>query len=108
MPTLRVIPDGETEPCVIEVDEGETVLDAVLDHHIELAHNCGAVCACSTCHVWVTEGGDSLPEISDEEEDQLDDARDVNLSSRLACQCVMTGDLTVKIPPQSHIISHEH
>ena len=57
--------------------DGDSVLDVALDHGIELHHNCGAVCACSTCHVYIENGMDSLPEITDKEEDFID--RAINL-----------------------------
>ncbi len=86
--------------------EGESVLDVALDNGIELQHNCGGVCGCSTCHVYVLAGGDSLPEISDKEEDFIDRAQNPRLSSRLGCQCVVgtdTDDLIVEIPPQNFL-----
>ena len=62
----------ETHPAV----EGESVLDVALNNDIRLQHNCGGVCGCSTCHVYVEAGMDDLPEISDKEEDYIDRAVD--------------------------------
>ena len=62
-------PDKEV---VVEVGEGDTILDAALDNDLHLNHNCGAVCACSTCHVYIDKGMNDLPEISDKEEDFID------------------------------------
>jgi 2Fe-2S ferredoxin len=56
---------------------GKSLLATALAHDIELDHACGGVCACSTCHVKVLEGADALSPSTDDEEDQLDDARDV-------------------------------
>lgn len=70
----------------VEGRVGETLLEVALREGIELDHACGGVCACSTCHVKVTAGADALNESSDDEEDQLDGARDVGLNSRLGCQ----------------------
>ncbi|GAA4359802.1 hypothetical protein GCM10023185_26740 [Hymenobacter saemangeumensis] len=84
---------------------GESVLDVALNNGIQLQHNCGGVCGCSTCHIYVDKGGDELPEISDKEEDFIDRAVDPRLNSRLACQCVVQRDmqLTVTIPKQDFL-----
>ena len=81
---------------------GESLLEAALFHDIEVDHACGGVCACSTCHVKVLEGAELLSEADEDEEDQLDDARDLSLESRLACQAKILegaeGRIVVKIP----------
>ncbi len=87
----------------LEVNLGITILDAALDNNIELDHNCGGNCACSTCHVIIEEGMENLSEMSDEEEDMLDTATGLTLESRLACQCQVKGDIKVKIPPKPKI-----
>jgi len=90
----------------VKVAEGDSILDAALDNDIHLNHNCGAVCACSTCHVYVDKGMDSLPEISDKEEDFIDRAINPQINSRLGCQCIINADIEVTIPDQSSIIGH--
>ena len=90
----------------VEVPEGDTILDAAHDNEIHLNHNCGAVCACSTCQVYIDKGMDSLPEISDKEEDFIDRSINPRITSRLGCQCVVTADIEVTIPDQSSIIGH--
>ncbi len=99
---------GEKFPQVFEIATGESILDVALDNDISLNHNCGAVCACSTCQVYVEMGGDILAEISDAEEDFIDRARNPRFNSRLACQCKLAaeGDIEVIIPDQSNIIGH--
>jgi 2Fe-2S ferredoxin len=90
---------------------GESILDVAEDHDVHLNHNCGAVCACSTCHVYIEQGEDYLQEISDREEDFIDRATNPRLESRLGCQCVILEDdveIEVHIPDQSGIIGHEH
>ena len=87
----------------LEAQVGDNILDVALRNEIDLDHACGGVCACSTCHVKVLKGAECLPESTEEEEDQLDEARDVDLTSRLGCQAkilrVPEGDvLEVKIP----------
>jgi len=86
---------------------GESVLDACMDHGIQLQHNCGGVCGCSTCHVYVLKGMDHLQEISDKEEDFIDRAVRPKITSRLGCQCVVIdGDIEVTIPDQSGFLGH--
>ena len=99
----------EEEPekeVVVTVDSGDTILDAALDNNLHLNHNCGAVCACSTCHVYIDKGMDDLPEISDKEEDFIDRAENPKINSRLGCQCIINSDIEVTIPDQSSIIGH--
>jgi 2Fe-2S ferredoxin len=91
---------------VVEVDDKDTILDAALDNNLHLNHNCGAVCACSTCHVYIEKGMNDLSEISDKEEDFIDRAENPRINSRLACQCIVSSDIEVTIPDQSSIIGH--
>lgn len=80
------------EDKTVDIEVGQNILEAALDNGIDLDHACGGVCACSTCHIKVRAGFDLFPEAEEEEEDQLDNARDVELDSRLACQCVLQGE----------------
>jgi 2Fe-2S ferredoxin len=77
--------DSENSPPGHDGEPG-SLLRIALAHGIELDHACGGVCACSTCHVYVTKGFDKLSEIEDEEFDILDKAFDVRSTSRLGCQ----------------------
>lgn len=91
----------------LAIAEGESVLDVCLDHGIDLQHNCGGVCGCSTCHVYVNKGDEHLQEISDKEEDFIDRAITPRINSRLGCQCVVIdGDIEVTIPDQSQFLGH--
>ena len=95
----------------VEAETDSSILDIAEDNDIHLNHNCGAVCACSTCHVYVEKGEAFLDEISDREEDFIDRATNPRLESRLGCQCVILDDnavIEVIIPDQSGIIGHEH
>ena len=91
---------------VVEVGAGDTILDAALDNDLHLNPNCGAVCACSTCHVYIDKGMNDLPEISDKEEDFIDRAENPKINFRLACQCIVSSNIEVTIPDQSSIIGH--
>ncbi len=85
-----------------DVEKGTTLLEAAEMCGAQVGHSCGGVCACSTCHVWVREGGESLPPQEDEELDRLDQAFDVRPTSRLACQTeVQDRDLEVWITSES-------
>lgn len=97
-------PNLDSKVC--EGYDGDSVLDVALDNGIDLHHNCGAVCACSTCHVYVEDGMDTLPDISDKEEDFIDRAINPTLNSRLACQCKLAGNLVIKIPDQDQFNGH--
>lgn len=95
------------EPVELPIHEGESVLDVCLDNGIELQHNCGGVCGCSTCHIYVNSGMDTLPEISDKEEDFIDRAVNPRINSRLGCQCVAgNSDLEVTLPDQTQFLGH--
>ncbi|MEO0008747.1 MAG: hypothetical protein RJA20_2943 [Bacteroidota bacterium] len=88
-----------------------SVLEITEDYDVHLNHNCGGVCACSTCHIYVEKGDNFLEEISDKEEDFIDRAINPRLESRLACQCIILDEdasITVTIPDQRRIIGHEH
>ncbi len=98
MPKITFITGHPQTEHTFDVEKGETVLDVALDHDIELEHNCGGNCACTTCHVIVRKGVDHLSEMEEEEEDRLDTAPDLTLTSRLACQALIEGDCVVEIP----------
>lgn len=95
LPHEVLCPDGQ----VIEAATGETLLDAALRHDIEIEHACEKSCACTTCHVIVREGFDSLVTADELEEDLLDKAWGLEAESRLSCQVVLDKqDLVVEIP----------
>jgi 2Fe-2S ferredoxin len=77
-----------------------SLLDIATEAGIEIDHSCGGVCACATCHVKVLQGGRTCSKATEDEEDMLDTARDVDMDSRLSCQTVPDGsqDLVVLIP----------
>ena len=104
--------DTSIAPKLIEnVPADISILEVTEEHDIHLNHNCGGVCACSTCHIYVRKGEDSLEEISDKEENFIDRAINPRLESRLACQCIILEEdayIEVEIPDQSRIIGHEH
>ena len=104
--------DKSINPVFVEnAESGFSLLEITEDHDVHLNHNCGGVCACSTCHIYVNKGAEKLEEISEKEEDFIDRAIDPRIESRLACQCIILDDdakIEVQIPDQKHIIGHEH
>lgn len=99
--------EKEKQPVTVQANEGDTILEVALKNDIELHHNCGGVCACSTCHIYLEKGSEFVDEITDKEEDFVDRARNPKLSSRLSCQCLLhEGNETihVMIPDQSGIL----
>lgn len=91
------------DPAVMELGHlglDGSLLDIAEEAGVQINHSCGGVCACSTCHVYVTQGLGSCPKATEDEEDELDKAPAVTPESRLSCQCVPDGsaDLLVVIP----------
>ena len=101
MPKIVVLPNEELCPdgAVLEAKEGESILDVALDNGINIEHACEKSCACTTCHVIVREGFDSLEESDELEDDMLDKAWGLEPESRLSCQAkVADEDLVIEIP----------
>ena len=96
------------EPVTLEnIAAGQSLLEVALTHDIELHHNCGGVCACSTCHLYVQKGETHLEELSDKEEDFIDRAVNPRLNSRLGCQCLLLdggGEVEVTLPDQTQFL----
>jgi len=104
MPKLIVLPHIELCPegTVIDAKSGATICNTLLDNHIEMEHACDQVCACTTCHVIVREGYQSLSPAQENEEDMLDKAWGLEPLSRLSCQAVIADkDLVIEIPKYS-------
>jgi ferredoxin, 2Fe-2S len=86
--------------------EDDSILEVALKNGIEIHHNCGGVCACSTCHIYIDKGEQHIEELTDKEEDFIDRAKNPRISSRLSCQCALlagSGDVTVTVADQSMI-----
>ncbi len=98
MPKVTFMPMNQT----VEAKVGESILDVAINYDIPLQHACGGFCACTTCHVIVKSGGDTLSEMEDDESERLDRATGVNLHSRLGCQAKVSGDVVVEIMNEGH------
>jgi 2Fe-2S ferredoxin len=101
LPHPKFCPDG----AVVDAPTGKSVCDIMLENDIDIEHACDRVCACTTCHVLVREGYNSLNEPEEQEEDMLDKAWGLEAVSRLSCQSIVgTEDLVVEIP--KYTINH--
>jgi 2Fe-2S ferredoxin len=104
MPVIRILPHAEYAPdgATVPAVRGTSICEALLDHGIEIEHACELSCACTTCHVIVKEGFDSLGEMDESEEDLLDRAWGLTPTSRLSCQAIVSDrDVTIEIPKYS-------
>ena len=101
LPHHEICPEG----AVIEAKQGESVCEALLRNDIEIEHACEMSCACTTCHVIVREGFDSLDEADELEEDYLDKAWGLEPESRLSCQA-QVGDTNLVVEIPRYTINH--
>lgn len=109
MYTIRIqFEEKGLSPVTLEqVQPDQSLLEVCLDNGINLHHNCGAVCACSTCHVYVNQGENYLEPLSDKEEDFIDRAVNPRINSRLGCQCILqagSGVIDITLPDQSQFL----
>lgn len=112
MPQLIVLPNEQLCPegAVIEVKPGVSICDALLENDIEIEHACEKSCACTTCHVVVREGYESLDPSDELEDDMLDKAWGLEPTSRLSCQAIVKDqDLVIEIPKYTiNLASERH
>jgi 2Fe-2S ferredoxin len=98
LPHAELCPDG----AMVQAESGETICDSLLANGIDIEHACERSCACTTCHVIVREGSESLNPSTEKEDDLLDKAWGLEPQSRLACQAIVDGsDLVIEIPKYS-------
>lgn len=112
MPQIVFLPHEELCPegAVFEAEPGITVCDAALKQGIHIEHACEKSCACTTCHVYVREGLESLDEATEDEDDMLDKAWGLDPDSRLSCQAIVgETDLVVEVPKYTiNMVSENH
>lgn len=104
MPVIRILPHPEYCPqgAAVQAAPGTSICEALLDGGIEIEHACEMSCACTTCHVVVKQGFESLGIADEPEEDLLDRAWGLTPTSRLSCQAVLSDrDVTIEIPKYS-------
>ncbi len=106
LPHVDICPEG----AVIDAEPGTSLCNAMLANGIEIEHACEKSCACTTCHVYIREGFDSLEEASEDEDDYLDKAWGLDMDSRLSCQALVADDpLTIEIPKYTiNMVSENH
>ena len=107
MTVIKILPHAELCPngAELQVAPGNTICEALLDNHINIEHACDMSCACTTCHVIVREGFNSLNELEETEEDLLDRAWGLEPNSRLSCQAIVAQqNLVIEIP--KYTINH--
>jgi 2Fe-2S ferredoxin len=106
--TFKFEEKGKQPITFTDIKPDQSILEVALKNDINLHHNCGGVCACSTCHVYVEKGDEFLEELSDKEEDFIDRAVSPRLNSRLSCQCVLLdddeGEIVVTLPDQTQFL----
>jgi 2Fe-2S ferredoxin len=104
MPKVTVKPHPEYAPegAIFDTPANVSLCDSLLEHGVEIEHACGKVGACTTCHVVVRQGGESLNAPDENEEDMLDQAWGLEAQSRLSCQATLASeDVVVEIPKYS-------
>ena len=91
---------GEEKRIELMAAKGEHLLEVAVENGINIEHACGAVCACSTCHVYIEKGMDDLSEATEAEDDRVEEAPGLQRNSRLSCQCEIEGDgpIEVRVP----------
>ncbi|TAL54826.1 ISC system 2Fe-2S type ferredoxin [Pandoraea sp.] len=102
LPHVELCPEG----AVLEVQPGKSICDTLLENGIEIEHACEKSCACTTCHVVVREGFDTLEPAEDDEEDLLDRAWGLEPTSRLSCQAIVPEDAELVIEIPKYSINH--
>jgi 2Fe-2S ferredoxin len=105
--TFKFEEKGLAPVTLTNIESDQSILEVALKNDIELHHNCGGVCACSTCHLYVEQGEQFIEELSDKEEDFIDRAVNPRLNSRLGCQCVLnagSGEIVVTLPDQTQFL----
>ena len=99
--TIRFILQDLEEVVLRRVKKGQTVLEVALNNKIDIDHNCGGICSCSTCHIYITKGNHHIESKSRKEQHYIDRLKNANEFSRLGCQCLLLdgkGDIEVVIP----------
>lgn len=99
--TIKFVQQDLHREVAVQANVGQSLLEIALAHDIDIEHTCGGVGGCSTCHVWIRQGMEYLSPATDAEMDRVEEAADVRLYSRLACQAKIAragGTIVVEIP----------
>lgn len=104
VPKVTLLPAGETfefDPEKLKYKghgKAQSLLDLAMNCGFHIEHACGGNCACTTCHVVIKDGEQNVSEMEDDEFDRVEQAADYQVGSRLGCQMIVKGDVTVEIP----------
>lgn len=105
--TFKFEQKGLTPVTLSNIEPDQSLLEVALNNNIQLHHNCGGVCACSTCHLYIEKGDICLAALTDKEEDFIDRAVCPKINSRLGCQCILQfgkGEIEVTLPDQTQFL----
>ena len=109
MYTIKIRFEEEKEPMRLAgIEAGESLLEICLAHGIELGHECGGICSCTTCCLYIEKGNEFLEEMSRKEKDILNRKNKRTGTSRLGCQSLLldgSGTLEVVIPVQAQTLA---
>ena len=111
MPIIKILPHAQYCPQgeTLQAEPGTSICEALIDNGIEIEHACEMSAACTTCHVVVRSGFESLGELDEIEEDLLDKAWGLEATSRLSCQAILADeDVTIEIPKYTINHAREH
>ena len=89
-----VVVDREGERHELEgtTDMNMNMMELCKSYELPVEGTCGGMAMCASCHMYVTSQHE-LPERSDDEEDMLDEAFNVEDNSRLGCQIQLSHDI---------------
>ena len=110
MYTIRFRFAQELEPVSLAgIESGQTLLEIALANGVQLNYNCGGICSCTTCHVYVENGMKHFEKMNRREEDYLKRVKNANANSRLACQSLLLegeNDIDILVPVQTEGIKN--
>ena len=104
MTTIIVSSGGKTIYTIKHARTGQTLLEVLLQQDISIPHECGGMCTCSTCHVYIIEGMQNLEGKSVREEHFIRKVKNPGPGSRLSCQCILLDSkskIIIDIPRDS-------
>ena len=101
---FRFIQKGIEPVLLTNVETGQTLLEIALKNDIELHHNWGGVCSCTTCHLFIDKGMEFIDEMEKRENDYLNRVVGRQMNSRLGCQSLLLdgeGEMETRVPDQT-------
>lgn len=100
--TVRLEPIAQQS----SVETNSNLLSVLLNKDLDVLKECGGRGMCATCHIYVTEGMESLTPVNRREQRSLEVITSCRTNSRLACQARVQGEgVVVELPPGMYINS---